>query len=149
LNRECLSVRGLQYLSTLLSSSQFDIRVPEEGALLTFVWLVNAGYSNEAAEIVDVIQYVALSLPLVLPLSSSQYQFCLSHEILPGPFSATFGSTQFPQPHPSPSELTWPQQTFHVCGTRLNRDSISLTQSVVIKLQSISCSRFSIDSWQL
>eukprot|EP00026_Physarum_polycephalum_P003155 Phypoly_transcript_03164.p1 GENE.Phypoly_transcript_03164~~Phypoly_transcript_03164.p1 ORF type:complete len:819 (+),score=172.04 Phypoly_transcript_03164:141-2459(+) len=55
LNKEFLTSQGLQYLSHLLETSQFDLKTPEEGALLSIVWLLNNNHEKRAKALLDII----------------------------------------------------------------------------------------------
>lgn len=55
LNAHCLSEQGVAELSDMLASGRYRIDVPEEGALLTAVWLLENGRDDEARALLDTI----------------------------------------------------------------------------------------------
>ena len=55
LNQHFLSESGMLELSDRLDSGRFDIEVPEEGALLTVVWLLKHDQATEAKTVIDEI----------------------------------------------------------------------------------------------
>jgi hypothetical protein len=50
-----LTEPGVEALAALLDSGRYEVRVPEEAALLTVAWLVRAGDVDSAAELVEVL----------------------------------------------------------------------------------------------
>lgn len=55
LNAYFLTEGGLSELQRRLSSGSYDIRVPEEGALLAVAWLAGHGYVDDAGAVLDAI----------------------------------------------------------------------------------------------
>ncbi|WP_328490200.1 hypothetical protein [Streptomyces zaomyceticus] len=58
----CLTEQGLAELWTLLDSTCYEVHLPEEAALLTVAWLVRAGESEAALELVREISPFAATL---------------------------------------------------------------------------------------
>ncbi|QES57699.1 hypothetical protein DEJ51_28910 [Streptomyces venezuelae] len=52
----CLTDEGLAWLWALLDSGRYEVRAPEEAALLCFAWLVRAGETGAAAALVEEIR---------------------------------------------------------------------------------------------
>lgn len=68
----CLTEPGLARLHELLDSGRYEVTVPEEAALLTVAWLVRAGDTAAALELVDTLEPFAARLrftprPTALP----------------------------------------------------------------------------------
>lgn len=55
LNAYFLSEEGLKELQTRLRSGCYEVRVPEEGALLVIAWLVENGHSEHARDLLTVL----------------------------------------------------------------------------------------------
>lgn len=55
INTFFLTEEGFAELAALLSSGCYDITVPEEGAMLTIVWLATNGQADAARSLVDII----------------------------------------------------------------------------------------------
>lgn len=55
LNGYFLSEAGLEHLQALLSSTRYEIEVPEEGALLVVAWLTQHGHHEDARDLLDTL----------------------------------------------------------------------------------------------
>lgn len=55
LNVDALSETGLAGLQTRLDSGEYTVNVPEEGALLAFAWLLRAGQTAAAQQLLDTL----------------------------------------------------------------------------------------------
>lgn len=58
----CLTEPGLARLNELLDSGRYEVAVPEEAALLTVAWLVRAGDTAAALDLVDTLEPFASRL---------------------------------------------------------------------------------------